>query len=190
MDPGRWTARTPRARRRPMAARWRHCWRASRCFRPTHGRFRAAIDRADGWLASQEILTITDASVCLLAGATVRSAGQHCPVQAEPRALAPGPERRRRLGTSRQLAPRAVRYGTRPPGTRTKCDQSPEICGMIARGRAFLVAQQQEDGSWIETTRPPGNVSYAQRISTTGWATLALLATRELSATDGADPKR
>ena len=63
-----------------------------------------------------------------------------------------------------------------------KCDQSPDIRGMIARGRAFLIAQQQEDGSWIETTRPPGNVSYAQRISTTGWATLALLATREPSA--------
>ena len=56
---------------------------------------------------------------------------------------------------------------------------------MIARGKGFLIAQQQEDGSWIETTRPPGNVSYAQRISTTGWATLALLATRESSAGAG-----
>ncbi|HEV8059605.1 MAG TPA: prenyltransferase/squalene oxidase repeat-containing protein [Gemmataceae bacterium] len=48
----------------------------------------------------------------------------------------------------------------------------------IERGRHFLLANQQADGSWIETTRPPGAVSYAQRISTTGWATLALLATR------------
>ncbi len=35
-----------------------------------------------------------------------------------------------------------------------KCDQSPEVNGMIARGRAFLIAQQQKDGGWIETTRP------------------------------------
>ena len=61
---------------------------------------------------------------------------------------------------------------------------------MIVRGRAFLLTQQQPDGSWIETTRPPGNVSYAQRISTTGWATLALLATREPSGRGGGDRKR
>jgi hypothetical protein len=47
----------------------------------------------------------------------------------------------------------------------------------IARGRAFLVELQQDDGSWPETTRPTGQVSYAQRISTAGWATLALLET-------------
>jgi hypothetical protein len=62
-----------------------------------------------------------------------------------------------------------------------KWEDSPDVRGMVSRGRAFLVAQQQADGSWLETTRPPGNVSYAQRISTTGWATLALLATRKFS---------
>jgi hypothetical protein len=45
----------------------------------------------------------------------------------------------------------------------------------IARGRAFLLAQQNDDGSWPETTRPANQDSYAQRISTTGWALLALL---------------
>ncbi len=48
---------------------------------------------------------------------------------------------------------------------------------MALRGREFLLAAQQEDGSWTETTRPPGVESYAHRISTTGWATLALLGT-------------
>lgn len=54
---------------------------------------------------------------------------------------------------------------------------SPQITESLARGRRFLIAAQQPDGGWIETTRPPGGVSYAQRISTTSWATLALLAT-------------
>jgi hypothetical protein len=49
---------------------------------------------------------------------------------------------------------------------------------MRRRGRAYLVAGQQEDGSWPETTRPSGAQSYAQRLATAGWATLALLATR------------
>jgi squalene-hopene cyclase-like protein len=53
---------------------------------------------------------------------------------------------------------------------------------MLHRGRAFLLAAQQKDGSWTETTRPAGGDSYAQRVSTTGWATQALLATRSKSA--------
>jgi squalene cyclase len=50
--------------------------------------------------------------------------------------------------------------------------------GPIARGRAFLVARQQPGGGWTETTRPPGGQSYAQHISTSGWAALALIRTR------------
>lgn len=44
----------------------------------------------------------------------------------------------------------------------------------LQRGRQFLIAQQNADGSWPATTRPSGNISYAQLMSTTGWATLAL----------------
>ena len=52
------------------------------------------------------------------------------------------------------------------------------VDGWIRRGRAFLAAQQNSDGSWPATTRPPGGESYAQQVSTTGWVTLALLETR------------
>ena len=45
----------------------------------------------------------------------------------------------------------------------------------VARGRAWLVRQQRAEGGWPETTRPPGAQSYAQHISTTAWATMALL---------------
>jgi squalene cyclase len=57
--------------------------------------------------------------------------------------------------------------------------REPGIEEMIRRGRAFLLAQQNADGSWPATTRPSGEDSYAQMMSTTGWATLALLATKE-----------
>ncbi|HEY2018534.1 MAG TPA: prenyltransferase/squalene oxidase repeat-containing protein [Bryobacteraceae bacterium] len=46
-----------------------------------------------------------------------------------------------------------------------------------ARGRAFLVSRQEPDGSWPETTRPPGQITYAEHISTSGWALYALLTT-------------
>jgi Prenyltransferase and squalene oxidase repeat len=50
-----------------------------------------------------------------------------------------------------------------------------ELREAVAKGRDYLVSQQRPDGSWPETTRPAGQESYAQRISTTGWALLALL---------------
>jgi hypothetical protein len=56
--------------------------------------------------------------------------------------------------------------------------QRPEVSGWIRRGRNYLAVEQHSDGSWSATTRPSGGTSYAQRVSTTAWATLALLATR------------
>lgn len=50
---------------------------------------------------------------------------------------------------------------------------------MVRRGRAYLLATQQEDGSWVETMRVADSNSYAQKTSTSGWATLALLATQD-----------
>lgn len=50
-----------------------------------------------------------------------------------------------------------------------------ELKEAVVKGKAYLVAQQRADGSWPETTRPAGQDSYTQRISTTGWAMLALL---------------
>ena len=50
-----------------------------------------------------------------------------------------------------------------------------ELKEAIANAKKYLVSQQRPDGSWPETTRPANQESYAQRISTTGWAMLALL---------------
>jgi hypothetical protein len=52
---------------------------------------------------------------------------------------------------------------------------SAELKAAIARGREFLIRDQMPDGSWPETTRPAHQESYAQRISTTAWAVLALM---------------
>jgi hypothetical protein len=47
--------------------------------------------------------------------------------------------------------------------------------GPVTRAVSWLVAAQLEPGGWPGTTRPSGSDSYAQHISTTGWALLALL---------------
>lgn len=56
-----------------------------------------------------------------------------------------------------------------------------EIRTIVKRARDYLIAEQNREGSWRETTRPAGAESYAQRLSTTGWAALALLASSELA---------
>ncbi len=48
----------------------------------------------------------------------------------------------------------------------------------IERGRPYLIRTQLSPGGWPETTRPPGSQSYAQHLSTSAWATLALIETR------------
>lgn len=50
-----------------------------------------------------------------------------------------------------------------------------ELKAAIANGKKYLVSQQRPDGSWLETTRPANQESYAQRISTTAWAMLAMM---------------
>jgi hypothetical protein len=142
-------------------------------------RFRAVIDRADGWLLHQKLATVTDASVRLLTVAALRPSAAD-----ELRRSALDVLRRGQDGEG-GWGP----YVSSPPETfdtalallaLAKSGDSDQVRRMIARGRASLIARQNDDGSWTETTRPPGAESYAQRISTTGWATLALLATRDL----------
>ncbi len=142
-------------------------------------RFRASIVRADAWLLRREPSAVADASVVLMIPA--------------PSTSRDGPKRRRQAldylaraqGEDGGWGP----FATSPPetfdtalamlGLARSGDSSARVQRAIARGRAFLVEQQSDDGSWPETTRPPGGTSYAQRLSTTGWATLALLATRD-----------
>ena len=67
--------------------------------------------------------------------------------------------------SSLEPEPRLARSAYRPE----------ELKEAIANGKKYIVLQQRPDGSWPETTRPANQESYAQRISTTGWAMLALL---------------
>jgi hypothetical protein len=140
-------------------------------------RFRSAIDRADTWLEKRKLHNATDASVSLLAFA---NPARQPPTDSQARAL--------------EILSRAQAedggWGLdafSPPEpfdtalallALSKCKPTAPVKTMIARGREFLIKEQLDDGSWTETTRPPGSVSYAERISTAGWATLALLATR------------
>ena len=152
-------------------------------------RFRVAIDRADVWLLKREVQNVTDASVVLMAAAV---ATRRPPAGLQDRCLELLARVQDKDGG---WGPDAF-SPSEPFDTAlsllalSRCEPTERLKGMIARGRKFLVADQLDDGSWTETTRPPGNQSYAERISTTGWATMALLATAGRRQPARSDPKR
>jgi hypothetical protein len=138
------------------------------------GRYREVVARCDRWLRKARPGTVLDAAAVLWALGRA----------ADPPALE---QKRRCLRLIRSGERRGGGWG---PHVRSAAEvfdsavvllaladqeQTAEIKGLAKRGRAYLLAEQQRDGSWEETTRPSGAESYAQRLSTTAWATLALL---------------
>ena len=136
--------------------------------------YRPRIERADAWLRLRPIESVMDASTALLGrafddspqGLARRDAAFDLIRRGQTKSGGWGPY----VNSSGEAFDTALallaldRYRDRPG-----------VSAMIAAGLNFLVATQQEDGSWVETTRPAGAESYSQRLSTTGWATLALL---------------
>lgn len=139
-------------------------------------RFRPAVARADRWLREVRVAGVLDAAAVVLAlegddDPAARGQRRHCL-----ELIRRGEARDGGWGPYVTSAPEpfdtAVVLLALVP-LREQAEYRP----LLRRGRQFLVATQRPDGSWPETTRPPGAESYAQRLSTAGWATQALLAT-------------
>ncbi len=140
------------------------------------GRYKEAVAKADAWLRKAPVDTVLDAAAVLLALGKASDAG----------AVA---QKRRCLERLRKGEPRDGGWGPYVSSSPEVFDtalvllalagqeQTAEVRAWTRRGRATLLAAQEKDGSWTETTRPSGAESYAQRLSTSAWATLALLAT-------------
>jgi hypothetical protein len=134
----------------------------------------AARRRASSWLAALKPVNVPAAAVILMAST--------------PRDLASRTNLDHALSFLRQAQTASGGWGPyadSPPEVfdtalallGIKSVSGPATQEMVKRGRDFLQETQRSDGGWAATTRPAGGVSYAQEISTTGWATLALLAT-------------
>ena len=126
-----------------------------------------ARSRVDRWLEQQQPRSIPDAAALLLAGIRRRQLSQRL-IAAQTSDGGWGPQR-------------GVRAEAFDTGlvllALAQVKQSKEIDDAIAKGRAFLISLQFPDGGWPATTRPSGSDSYAQHISTTAWAAMALMAT-------------
>jgi len=136
-------------------------------------RFQPAIEKAEAWLLRLKARSLMDSSVILLfrpgrSGELERLLAN----QTSDGGWGPQPNAPAEVFDT-ALALLALKRANQPSKTGKP----------VERGRAFLLRTQQAAGGWPETTRPSGNLSYAQHISTSGWATMALIETRSL------DPK-
>lgn len=141
-------------------------------------RYRPALQKADAWLRRLPVKNVFTAAAVLLALADNADA-------------AAAAQKKHGLDLIRKGQSRDSGWGpyvTSPPEPFDTAlvllalarfeEKQDEHRSWLKSGRAYLIASQQPDGGWPATTRPAGADSYAQRISTSAWATLALLATR------------
>jgi hypothetical protein len=148
---------------------------------------RPAIAKADEWLRAAKVESVIDAAAVVLgldrAGDAAARAQRQRALETLRKGQAPGGG----WGPYVTVAPEvfdtalvllALDALQPEPALAAPVFSPDALKAALARGRAYLVAQQSPDGSWPETTRPSNQESYAQRISTTGWALLALLALR------------
>ena len=143
--------------------------------------FRPAIDRATAWLDRVEPTNAPGSAVVLLSSGAERrvDAALFWFRQAQAGDGGWGPYR---------SAPPEVFDTALGVLAMSRHRDRPGASDLIRKGRAFLVANQRDNGSWAETTRPSGGESYAQRLSTTGWATLALLSPADPKAAQNLHP--
>ena len=145
------------------------------------------IGRGDTWVRGVEVQTVIDAAAVVLA---LGGAGDPAATAQRQRCLELIKEGRAPSGAwgayltsavepfDTALVMLALQPLVERPALAAPALGARALTEAVAGGRAFLLGEQLDDGSWVETTRPPGQQSYAQYISTTGWATLALLVTR------------
>ena len=139
-------------------------------------KFEAAISRADRWLRDLDVQTVLDAAAVLWALAEAKDAGaaaqrERCLVlirKGQSTSGGWGPY----ISSGPEIFDTAIVLHALASMKATA-----ESTKMIERARHHLLKEQKPDGSWRETTRPSDLVSYPNRVSTTAWATMALLAT-------------
>ena len=137
-------------------------------------KFAGAIARATGWLLDRRPKTVLDSASLLIALAE-GPAGQNEELRAQClEIITKGQTSDGGWGPYLNVPPEPFDTALVILALLPSAGE-PEIGSMIRRGRDFLIAMQYGDGGWPGTTRPPGAASYAQHISTTGWAAQALL---------------
>jgi squalene cyclase len=138
-------------------------------------RFGDAIARADRWLRGADVATTVNAAAVVLAFAGKKDAAPHAKFEQALDVLLKSQNGNGGWGDYPRTPSESFETAMALLALNTQRDK-PEIKERIARGRAFLVSVQEEDGGWPATLQ--GGGTYARHISTSAWASQALLVTK------------
>jgi hypothetical protein len=141
-------------------------------------KYRQPIAKAQTWFKTTEIASVLDASAALLALSGIDDAAARAARERAIELIRRGESPTDGWGPFVNSPPEVFDTALVVLAIKAQKERA-DLAPMIARGRNHLIATQSDDGSWPPTTRPPGADSYAQQVSTTGWATQALLVTRD-----------
>ncbi len=137
-------------------------------------RFAAAIARADEWLLETPVKSTLDAAAVLMALEDSSQEKAEAKVRECLELILGGQASDRGWGPYRNSPSEPFDTAVVLLALLSVRDR-PQMEELIEQGRTYLLQTQLSAGGWPETTRPPGGQSYAQHISTSSWATLALL---------------
>ena len=137
-------------------------------------RYKAAIANAEAWLLHTEVKSVLDAAAVLLAIDDIKSERAEAQKDKCLDLIRKGQASNGGWGPYVQSAPEPFDTAVVVLAYVHHARRA-ELKQKIQVARGYLISTQFADGSWPETTRPAGAESYAQRISTTSWAVLALL---------------
>jgi hypothetical protein len=138
-------------------------------------RFIDAVTRADRWLLSADIATTVNAAAVVLALDGRTDTASKAKFDQAWRALLTTQNGNGGWGDYPKTPSESFETAMALLALNTQRDK-PDVKEKIVKGRAFLVSVQAEDGGWPATLQ--GGGTYARHISTSAWATQALLATK------------
>ena len=139
-------------------------------------KFAAQIDRANSWLLAFEPRTVLDSAAAILGLADSPDSDAATRIKSPLEIIKRGQSPRGGWGPY-EIAPPEPFDTAIVLLALSRLEQNETNREMIAAGRRFLETTQLPDGAWPATTRPSGIESYQQKMSTTAWATIALLET-------------
>lgn len=140
-------------------------------------RFNGAIARADRWLLDADATTTVNAAAVVLAFENRKDAVSTPRLEEALSVLLTSQNGDGGWGAYSKTPAEPFETAMALLALNTVRDK-PEIETRIVRGRAFLVSVQIEDGGWPAARQSTTGETYARHVSTSAWATIALLATK------------
>ena len=140
-------------------------------------RFAGAIARADTWLRNADVANTVNAAALVLAFENRKDAAFKSSLERALSALISSQNSDGGWGAFAKTPSEPFETAMALLALNTVRDR-PDVEARIFKGRAFLVSVQFEDGGWPAARYSGTGDTYARHISTSAWATLALLTTK------------